>query len=122
MPQASTKNRDRGNRAVRQILALAEERGEGRIGLDLSNPVHADYLDHVMRSAGRSPNRYPALFKRIARRRRPARPQPSPSRGTAPVKTAFEAADAPPTNFVDGEIVSYLGPLAETNNTSCSAT
>jgi hypothetical protein len=122
MTQTSIKKPDRGMAALKKILALAKKRGEGTIGLDLSDPFHTDYLNHVMRAAGRTPERYPALFKRIARRRRAARPHASHAGATAlAAAPAAGVGDDPPTSYTDGAYVSFLGALAGTSNTSARA-
>jgi hypothetical protein len=94
-------------------MQLADAAEDGLVVHDSSDPVHVAYLQHVMGLVGKTPERQPGLFARISGESAVA----SDAYGGEAVAAA--ASDLPPGDeFVDGQLVNYVGVLERTGTTS----
>lgn len=110
MPSA-VDDSDRASEAISHVLSLAERSEDGTVVHDLSDPRHAAYLEHVLRLSGKTPERYPALFARVAQRPEPSDEVPTAASAFEDDKTGASMLD---DEFVDGQEVDFVAKLEQT--------
>jgi hypothetical protein len=99
--------------AIEHVMTLADAAEDGLVTHDLSDPLHAAYLQHVMGLAGKTRERQPGLFERITHQ-----PDGAPAGSAEAATPAIRSALPPGDEFVDGQLVAYVGKLENTGATS----